>query len=171
MEFKDMTRLNSTGTEQEATMTDLAQRFNEHQGADADPETMKGLVSAAKIYGIEKDAIKEMDAKLKIRKANSREKELTLFDMFQAIGITSIKAEGRTYFTRVDTYASVDAAKVDTAFKWIDEIGCDYLIKKTVNAQSLTREVKAFIESGGDTPGEDQGIKMRTENRVSVPRR
>ena len=171
MEFKNMADLNSASDGQEATMTDLAQCFNESQKGDADPETMKGLVAAAKAYGIEKDAIKEMDTKLKIRKANNREKELTLFDMFQAVGITSIKAEGRTYFMRVDTYASIDASQKEIALKWIDEVGWDYLIAKTVNAKSLTREIKAFIEDGGETPGEDQGIKLRIENRVSAPKR
>ena len=170
MELKNMADL-SADTGQELAPADLAQCFNESRWADADPETMKGLVEAAKAYGLEKDAINEMDTKLKIRKANNREKELTLFDMFQAVGVTAIKADGRPYFTRVDTYASVDASQKEIALKWIDEVGWDYLITKTVNAKSLTREIKAFIEDGGDTPGEDQGIKLRTENRVSAPRR
>ena len=157
--------------QQETLRNDLADLFNEAQVADADPETMKGLVVAAKKYGIEKDTVNELDTKLKKRKADLRIDELALFDMFQAVGITSIKAEGRTYFTRIDTYASVDAAQKEAAYKWIDEIGCDYLITKTVNAKSLTREVKVYIEGGGDTPGEKQGIKLRVENRVSAPRR
>jgi hypothetical protein len=161
IEFKDMTS---------PTLTDdLVRAFNEPQ--DTGSEKMKSLVAKAKVYGAEKDAVKEAENKIKKRKADLREKELALFDMFQVVGITSIKAEGRTYFTRIDTYASLDAAKPDVAFKWIDEIGCDFLIKKTVNAQSLTREVKAYIEETGEIPGEEQGIKLRVENRVSAPKR
>ena len=137
---------------------------------DTDPGTMKGLVAAAKEYGIEKDAIKELDGELKKRKNDLKKEETTLFAMFEAIGITSIKAEGRTYFTKVDTYASIDAENEEAAFEWIKEIGCDYLIAERVNAQSLTREVKAYMEGGGEKPSLDQGIKMRTENRVGAPK-
>jgi len=152
---------------EETLIHDLDCFFNEPQ---ADPEVMKTLVTAAKAYGIKKDKLKIDESSIKQRKSKLREEELILFDMFQAVGIASIKAEGRTYFTRVDTYASVDAGNKETAFKWIKEIGCGYLIVKTVNAQSLTREVKAYIEAEDDTPGQEQGIKLRTENRVSAPK-
>ena len=137
---------------------------------DTDPETMKNLVSAAKAFGIEKDIIKKLDGDLKKRKADHKDREALLFAMFEVIGITAIKADGRTYFTKIDTYAAIDAGNEEAAFKWIKEIGCDYLIAEKVNAQSLTREVKAYIEGGGNKPTLDQGIKMRTENRVGAPK-
>jgi uncharacterized protein (UPF0335 family) len=168
-DFKDMLKPGSTGLAQNgASMSDLSGLFNESQSDGLDSRIMKGLSIAARAYGIEKDTIKSLDTKLKKRKADHRERELALFDMFQAAGLTMIKADGRTFFQRVDTYASVDAANRRAARKWVEGIGCEYLITETINAKSLTREIKAYIEDGGEAPGEDQGIKLRTENRVGA---
>ena len=156
MEFKDMDDLNS--------VEGVAGFFDDLQPADS--ETMKDLVASALEYGAEKDKVKELKASLKIRTAELRDKELALFDMFCAVGIESIKAKGRPFHTKVDTYASVVAGSKDDAFNWIKMIGCDFLIEETVNAKSLTREIKIYVEDGGDIPDESQGIKIRTENRV-----
>lgn len=129
------------------------------------PQTM---VELAEVYGEEKRSIKAAESKIKLRKAELETKEGILYAMLEGVGITSFSTGGYTYFARIDTYASVDAAKREAAFKWLKDLGYDYLIKETVNAQSLTAEVKKHIEETQETPGEDEGIKIRTVNRVGV---
>jgi hypothetical protein len=134
-----------------------------------DPDELpRTMVESAKEYGEESRSIKAAESKIKLRKADLRLKEEALYATFEDVGITSFSTGGYTYFARIDTYASVDAAKRGAAFKWLRDIGYDYLIKETVNAQSLTAEVKKHIEETQETPGEDEGIKIRIVNRVGV---
>jgi hypothetical protein len=135
---------------------------------EVSPETTKTLVDIAKEYGIKKDRIKLLDFQLTKLKAETQEQETILYDLFEAAKLSSIKSGNRTYFTRIDTYASVDAANTETALQWVRDAGYEDIIKLGVNARTLTSAIKDFVESTGETPGEDDGIKLRTVNRVGV---
>lgn len=149
------------------TLKDLGKDFS-----SADPgEISTDIVALAEKYGKEYRAIKAAEAAIKKRTEALAEQGATLFAMLENIGITSFKAGGRTYFTRVDMYASVDSENEVVAFKWVDDIGCDFLIAKKINAKSLTREIKAYVEAGGDMPGIKNGIKINTVNRFCAPRK
>jgi hypothetical protein len=135
---------------------------------EVSPETTKTLVDIAKEYGIKKDRIKLLDFQLTKLKAETQEQETILYDLFEAAKLSSIKSGNRTYFTRIDTYASVDTANTETALQWVRDAGYEDIIKLGVNARTLTSAIKDFVESTGETPGEDDGIKLRTVNRVGV---
>ena len=126
------------------------------------------MVDLAVVYGAEKRAIKDVENKIKMRKAALAIMEEKLYALLEDEGIESFSTNGFTYFTRIDTYASVDKAQEGVAFAWIKEAGYEYLIKATVNAQSLTVAVKEYIEENEEIPGETEGIKIRTVNRVGV---
>ena len=132
---------------------------------DPPPENM---VDMATIYGMEKRSIKSAEAKIKQRKQDLAIKEATLYALLEDAGISSFSSGGYTFFQRVDMYASVDASKTEIAFKWLEGEDLEYLIKRTVNSRSLSSAVKTVIEETGDTPGEEEGINIKTVNRVGV---
>lgn len=156
---------NAPGSTEKVNLKDLGAAFTTGNLSEMPGD----IVALAEKYGKEYRAIKAAEAAIKKRTEALAEQGATLFAMLENIGITLFKAGGRTYFTRVDMYASVDSGNEATAFEWVNEIGCDYLIMEKINAQSLTREIKAYVEAGGDMPGIDDGIKIRTVNRFCAP--
>jgi len=129
------------------------------------------MVSLAEEYGEEKRSIKAAENKIKARKRVLLEKEEKLFAMFEAIGMTTFGTGEYTYYTRVDSYPSIDANKVKAAHTWIKEEGFGDIIKLTVNLKSLGSVLKEVFEVTGVVPGEEDGIKIRTVNRVGVRKR
>lgn len=132
---------------------------------ESPPENMVDLATA---YGKEKRSIKSAETVIKQRKGDLAVQEATLYALLEDAGISSFSSGGYTYFMRVDTYASVDASKTDVAFKWLEDEDLEYLIKRTVNSRSLSSAIKTVIEETGETPGENEGIKINTVNRVGV---
>ena len=145
-------------------MQDLNCFFNESQGSL--PEEM---VKLAEEYGEEKRSISQAEQKIKARKRVQAEKEEKLFAMFEGCGMTTFGTGNYTYYTRVDSYPSV--AEEKRAFKWIRGEGFKHIIRPTVNLKILGSMIKEVFEVTGTIPGEDDGIKIRTVNRVGVKKR
>lgn len=129
------------------------------------------VVELAHEYGEEKRSIKVAESSVEARKSALAKVEEKLYAMIEATGMTSFSTAEYTYYTRIDSYASVDAGNREAAFKWIRDEGYGDIVKLTANAQSLTSVVKQVFEATGGVPGEDDGIKLRTVNRVGVRRR
>jgi len=134
-------------------------------------ETSQDIVRLAEQYGKEKRSIKEEEGKLKKRKEKLLKKEAELFAILDCTGIESLSSPEWTFYKRVDTYASVDANMTSKAHDWIKEAGYEDIIRLAVNSRSLTKAVKEIFEETGEVPGEDEGIKVRTVNRVGVRKR
>lgn len=129
------------------------------------------MVKLAEEYGEEKRSISQAEQKIKGRKREQAEKEEKLFAMFEAVGMTTFGTGAWTYYTRVDSYPSIDADKVPAAHKWIKEEGFGDIIKLTVNLKSLGSVIKEVFEVTGTVPGEEDGIDIRIVNRVGVRKR
>ena len=144
-------------------MEDLASAFAESQ--ELVPHDM---VTLAEKYGKEKRSIKAAENKIKARKEALTEQEVMLFNVLEGLGIQSFSSKGFTYFTKIDSYASVDADKTKNAFEWIRGEGFGDIIKLTANPRSLTSVVKEVFETTRAVPGDDDGINIRVVNRVGV---
>lgn len=131
-------------------------------------ETTKTLVEIAKDYGIKKDRVNLLESQVKKLKKEIQEQEAVLFGMFEDSELASIKSGGRTYFSRTDTYASVDSGNAEAAFEWVRGAGYEDIVKLSINARSLTAAIKDIKEQTGETPGDDSGINIRTINRIGV---
>jgi len=146
------------------SLHDLDGFFNESQ-EEALPVEM---IKLAEEYGEEKRSIKAAENKIKARKTKLAEQEATLFGVLEGLEMDSFSSKGWTYFRKVDSYATVDAAETGAAHKWIKDAGFKEIIKLTVNCRSLTSVLKEVFEVTGDVPGKNDGIKVRTVNRVGV---
>ena len=144
-------------------MEDLASVFTESQ--EAIPHDM---VTLAEKYGEEKRSIKAAENKIKCRKEALAKQEAVLYNVIEGFGIQSFSSEGFTYFTKIDSYASVDAARTDEAFAWIRREGFGDIIKLTANARALTSVIKEVFEITGEKPEESDGLKIRTVSRVGI---
>ena len=143
---------------------DMVKEFSEPLAPVSDT-----MVRLAREYGEEKRSIKLAENLIKMRKESLAKQEAILYDMLNTTGISSFSIEGYTYFARIDMYASVDAANTGQAFAYLENQDLDYLIKRTVNSRSLTSALKAIAEEDPDNmPGDEDGIKTRTVNRVGV---
>ena len=144
-------------------MGDLASAFAESQ----EPVPLE-MVTLAEKYGEEKRSIKAAENKIKNRKEALAKQEAVLYNVIEGLGIQSFSSKGYTYFTKIDSYASVDAARTNNAFAWIRGEGFGDIIKLTANARSLTSVVKEVFEITGERPEESDGINIRVVNRVGV---
>ena len=145
--------------------------FHDFSDSDKDfgsEELSDDMVALALKYAEEKSKIKEIEASVKERKKALAEKEETLFAAMENAGMDSFSASSHTFYRRVDTYASIDPALNDKALGWVKEQGYEDAIKLTVNPRTLTAIVKEVVESGGDQPEKDEGIKLRVVNRVGI---
>lgn len=130
---------------------------------------MKQMVKVAEKYGEEKRSISVAENKIKGRKGKLQEVEEKLFAMLEACGMQSFGAGAFTYFTRVDSYPSIAVEKA--AFRWIEREGFRHIIKLNVNLKTLGSTIKEIFETTGEKPGENDGIDIRTVNRVGVRKR
>lgn len=89
---------------------------------------------------------------------------------FEEEGIENITIEGigRVSLTG-DMYVSVLAENREKMYEWLDEIGKDSLITKTVNASTLKAAVKAMIRAGEEIP--EDLIKVTPFTRASITRK
>ena len=129
----------------------------------------KKMVELAEEYGKEKQAIKTAENKIKARKKIQAEKEEKLFAMLEAAGIETFGTGEYTYYKRIDSYPSI--ADEEKAHRWIKKEGFGDIIKLAVNLRSLGSAIKEIFETTGEIPGEEEGIKVRTVNRVGVRKR
>lgn len=89
---------------------------------------------------------------------------------FEEEGIENITIEGigRVSLTG-DMYVSVLAENREKMYEWLDNIGKDSLITKTVNASTLKAAVKAMIRDGEEIP--EDLIKVTPFTRASITRK
>ena len=147
---------------------DFSESDKDFGGEEMSEGMSEDMVALALKYAEEKNRIKEIEASVKERKKALAEKEETLFAAMENAGMDSFSASSHTFYRRVDTYASIDAALNDKALGWVKEQGYEDAIKLTVNPRTLTAIVKEVVESGGDQPEKDEGIKLRVVNRVGI---
>ena len=89
---------------------------------------------------------------------------------FEEEGIENITIEGigRVSLTG-DMHVSVLAENREKMYEWLDNIGKDSLITKTVNASTLKAAVKAMIRAGEEIP--EDFIKVTPFTRASITRK
>jgi len=129
----------------------------------------KEMAELAEEYGKEKQAIKSVENEIKARKKIQAEREEKLFALMDVTGIETFGTGEYTYYKRVDSYPSI--ADEEKAHRWIKEEGFGDIIKLAVNLRSLGSAIKEIFETTGEIPGEEEGIKVRTVNRVGVRKR
>jgi len=104
------------------------------------------------------DALKQIKDKL------SHE---TIPDIFESMGIDSIKAKGRNFILGTSFYASIPIDKREAGFQWLKDNRLGELITPTVNAKSLSSAVKAYIEASGQQPPEE-AMSTHIKRNISV---
>lgn len=85
-----------------------------------------------------------------------------------SLGIENFKSPRGTFYVNRSTNCSV--ADSDLAFPYLEEMGAGGLIKKTVNAKSLSSTVKEWVEEGKvilDDLG-DKGINLYIKESVRI---
>lgn len=85
--------------------------------------------------------------------------------MFQN-GIDSMKIDGKLCYTKVDEYYSVNKAKFEDAKEWFFNNGLSWLIGETVNAKTLSSEMKKRKQGEEEIPKDL--LSIRTCNRVGI---
>lgn len=117
-------------------------------------------------YINERDALEN-----KVKELNKKIKEMndSLLPLMNAQGLNSFKnAAGVTFYVNTATRASVKDPEL--AFPYMKKIGLDSLIKRTVNAQSLSSSLKELIANGDVMVSdfESQGISVYIDESIRV---
>jgi len=77
----------------------------------------------------------------------------------------SIKVRDKTFFKKRDRYCSINVANREEAHEWLKECGREYIIEKSVNAKTLTAEIKGMKLKRNEIP---ECITVVEKNRVGV---
>ena len=95
--------------------------------------------------------------------------ETTWLMMEKMGGIDSLKKGGHTFFRRTDQYMSVPKATKYETYDWLKENGYEGLFYETINAKTLTSEVKKNVEEDGEEGGEiPECLNVRVVNRIGI---
>lgn len=88
--------------------------------------------------------------------------------MMNNAGLELFRTPRGTFFTRTTTRARV--VDKEKAFPWLREVGLDGLIQETVNAQSLSADIRRMAEDGSlDISAlEAQGISVYVDETISI---
>ena len=79
-------------------------------------------------------------------------------------GITKISIAGvGTVYLQGDMYVSMNSAKKEEAYKWLDDNGNGDLIKPVVNSSSLSALIKKMIGDGFEVPADLINIQPYTK--------
>lgn len=95
---------------------------------------------------------KEMQKELDDQKARVATLEEQALLYLTDEDLDGVKLEGKTVFIRTDRFASINKEDEETAFELLEKYGADFLIKTSVNANSLKGWVKEYIEEHGELP-------------------
>ncbi len=117
-------------------------------------------------YISEKEAL---DARVKDLGKKIKEISDSLIPLMNAQGLNSFKnPSGVTFYINTATRASVKDPEL--AFPYLEKIGLDSLIKRTVNAQSLSSSIKELVANGDIMVSdlEPEGIVVYVDESVRV---
>lgn len=81
--------------------------------------------------------------------------ERILPDLFENLGVDSIKAHNRNFVLNSRAYFSIPKDKQQEGHKWLKEKGYEMLIKEDVNAQTLSAAMNEYVEIKGEYPPEE----------------
>ena len=78
--------------------------------------------------------------------------EELVYDRLEDANIQNINVDNSTFYRKTVAYASINKAKKEAAFEWLQNNGFESIIQETVNANTLSAIMKEFIAEGGETP-------------------
>ena len=110
-----------------------------------------------------KNTIKMMKADMDSIKERAAVLEEECFTEMDNKGVQKINVGNHTLYLRVDMYASLEDKPA--GLKWLSENDYGHLISPTVNARTLSSEMKSLIADGGEIP---ESIKITTKNRIGI---
>lgn len=141
----DLDQVQKTGNE---VTNDLANLFQED--SDKPSGSLQGYLEIfSELLDQEKALKKQLEGVLEKRiKA-----EETLYLSLEDAGFKSISTDDKTFYRRLDFYASIEAARKEEGFEWLKEVGGGSLIKEDVNSKTFTSFVKELIK-------EDEEMKL-----------
>jgi len=87
---------------------------------------------------------------------------------FEEAEVDGITVDGRTVSVGGRMHASVNKEQAAKAFTWLRTHGLGSLIKEEVNSKSLSASLKELIESDAIVPTLEDGIKVYTQQYMSV---
>lgn len=127
---------------------------------------IKMLSNKLAAYEMSKD---ELEAKMKDVKKEIKAISDKLILAMRGSDVESFKSpSGATFYINTATRASIKDQ--DKAFSFLEEVGQDSLIKRTVNASSLSSAVKEWVENGTVllTDLEEKGISIFIDESVRI---
>lgn len=141
----------------------IANLFQEDSEAAPSESLQEYLKIFAELYEQEKKLKKELERILEKRiKA-----EETLYLSLEDAGFKSISTEDKTFYRRLDFYASIEAERKKEGFEWLKEMGGGSLIKEDVNAKTFTSFIKEELKRDEEMKL-PKYIKTFTKKKVGV---
>lgn len=108
------------------------------------------------------DRVKALEALLTSMHESAQKKYVP--EAMEDEGITKISIAGvGTVYLQGDMYVSMNAAKKEEAYKWLDDNGNGDLIKPVVNSSSLSALIKKMIGDGFEVPADLINIQPYTK--------
>jgi hypothetical protein len=137
--------------------------------------------TAAKLaeeIAVEDDALSQLDAELKRRKAALDQQKTQLADLMIGVGVDSLKlANGLTPSVSLRRkFFKARGVTDEQLHQWLRAEGLGSIIKETVHFGSLQSTIKAHEEAEGDIPSDifnvkdERGIRMHGKSRFLAHR-
>jgi len=109
-----------------------------------------------------------LEAQLTEVKSAIEVEEDAVFKLMELANVQSIRFGGKLFFRRVDVYYSVNAENREEANVWLKNNGFEELFRETINAKTLTSEIKHRKEEDPEFDVPDELVNNKTFNRIST---
>lgn len=113
------------------------------------------------------EAKKEAEDKLSEIKKKQTAMEEEIFLFMQADDVQSVDVEGSIFYRRLDRYFSINKDRKEAAYNWLKSAGYEDLFQETINARTLTAEMKIRIDEE-DLSVPDEFINTKIVRRIGI---
>lgn len=113
-----------------------------------DQDQKTNLVAMARTLKLKAEYLKGLKDQVKELQAEYDVEEEQLYELMLSSGISKLGLEDKTLYPALQYWASVPEDMAEISFVQLENMGLGSLIKRTVNGQTLSAEVRRWIEEG-----------------------
>jgi len=96
--------------------------------------------------------------------------EEEIYLLMEAEGVQNVGLGTQTFYRRLDRYFSVNKDNKEAAHNWLKDVGYGDLFQETINARTLTAEMKTRIDEEG-LPVPDELFNLKMARRIGIKKR
>lgn len=113
-----------------------------------DKDQTTNIIYLARELKLQKEYAQTLEDQAKELRAEIAQKEETLYNLMIEQGVGKLNVDGKTLSPTLQYWASIPDNLKDAGFLQLEALGMGSHIKRTVNSQTLSAEVREMIESG-----------------------